>query len=97
MAKARNAGEARQLADIPNIGPAMVEDFRNLGIERPGQLAAKDPYALYERLCAVTGVRHDPCVIDTFISAVRFMEGAPPQPWWHCTPERKRHLATSRR
>jgi hypothetical protein len=41
-------------------------------------------------------VRHDPCVIDTFLSAVRFMEGAPPQPWWHCTPERKRHLATSR-
>src|SRR3546814_5963189 len=59
MTKARNAGEARRLADIPNIGPAMVEDFRNLGIEQPGQLAGKDPYALYERLCAVTGVRHD--------------------------------------
>ena len=97
MAKARNAGEARQLADIPNIGPAMVEDFRNLGIERPAQLAGKDPYVLYERLCAVTGVRHDPCVIDSFISAVRFMEGAPPHSWWHYTPERKRHLAATRR
>lgn len=97
MAKARSAGEARTLADIPNIGPAMVEDFRNIGIERPAQLAGKDPYALYERLCRVTGVRHDPCVIDTFISAVRFMEGAPPRPWWHYTPERKRRAAAGRR
>lgn len=93
MTKASNAGEVRQLADIPNIGPAMVEDFRNLGIERPAQLAGKDPYVLYERLCAVTGVRHDPCVIDTFISAVRFMEGAPPHPWWHYTEVRKQHVA----
>jgi len=96
MAKARSAGEARRLSDIPNIGPAMVEDFRNLGIEQPAQLAGKDPYALYQRLCALTGVRHDPCVIDTFISAVRFMEGAPPHPWWHYTAERKRHFATTR-
>src|SRR3546814_4924843 len=58
MTKARNAGEARRLADIPNIGPAMVEDFRNLGIEQPGQLAGKDPYALYERLCAVRSEEH---------------------------------------
>ena len=96
MAKARSAGEARRLSDIPNIGPAMVEDFRNLGIEQPAQLAGKDPYALYQRLCTLTGVRHDPCVIDTFISAVRFMEGAPPHPWWHYTAERKRHFATTR-
>jgi hypothetical protein len=93
MAKARQAGNVRRLADIPNIGPAMVADFHNLGIERPQQLPGKDPYALYARLCTLTGVRHDPCVIDTFISAVRFMEGAPPHPWWHYTEERKRHLA----
>src|SRR3546814_18055244 len=85
MTKARNAGEARRLADIPNIGPAMVEDFRNLGIEQPGQLAGKDPYALYDRLCSVTGVRHDPRAIDTFISPLRFMNRAPPYPLCHYT------------
>ena len=89
MPKARIAEHARRLADIPNIGPAMVEDFRNLGIEHPRQLAGKDPHALYLRLCEVTGMRHDPCVLDTFISAVRFMEGAPPHPWWHYPAERK--------
>src|SRR3546814_156775 len=113
MTKAGNAGEARRLDDIPNIGPgaggarrraylhtsgpAVGCDLRDRGIEQPGQLAGKDPDDLYERLGAVTGVRHDPGVIDTFISAVRFMEGAPPYPWWHYTPERKRHLAAARR
>lgn len=91
MPKARHAVDARTLADIPNIGPAMVADFRDLGISRPAELVGQDPYALYDRLCRVTGMRHDACVLDTLISAVRFMEGAPPRPWWHYTPERKAH------
>lgn len=89
MGKARHARDAHTIADLPNIGPAMIEDFRNIGIEQPQQLAVKDPYALYDLLCRVTGVRHDPCVLDTFISAVRFMQGAPPHAWWHYTAERK--------
>ena len=88
-------GNLTRLQDIPNIGPAMVRDFRKLGIHAPGDLPGRDPYRLYDELCRVTGVRHDPCVIDTFISAVRFMEGAPPLPWWKYTPERKAHLAGS--
>jgi hypothetical protein len=87
--KARAATEARKLLQIPNIGPAMVADFQLLGITVPAQLAGKDPFRLYTQLCELTRVRHDPCVLDTFISAVRFMEGAPPQPWWHYTAERK--------
>ena len=30
--------------------------------------------------------------LDVFISAVRFMEGAPARAWWHYTKERKRVL-----
>lgn len=88
--KALVAAEALDLRQIPNIGPAMIEDFRALGITRPAQLAKKDAYALYQRLCELTGVRHDPCVLDTFISAVNFMDGEPARPWWHYTAERKR-------
>ena len=33
----------------------------------------------------VTGVVHDPCLCDTFIAAVRFMEGGPSRPWWYYT------------
>lgn len=91
--KAQTAADVARFEDIPNIGPAMTADFRLLGLSDPGALVGRDPYALYDELCERTGVRHDPCVIDTFISAVRFMEGAPPHPWWHYTDERKRHLA----
>ena len=91
--KARIAAEAVRFEDIPNIGPAMTGDFRLLGLADPAALVGRDPYALYDELCERTGVRHDPCVIDTFVSAVRFMEGAPPHPWWHYTAERKAQLA----
>ena len=81
------------LTDLPNIGPAMAEDFRLLGIDQPGQLANRDPFLLYEQLYEITAARHDPCVIDVFISVTRFMSGDEPRPWWAYTEERKQLLA----
>jgi pathogenicity locus Cdd1 protein len=78
------------LEDVPNVGKAVAADLRQLGIRTPQQLAGRDPYALYEKLNRLTGARHDPCLLDTFIAAVRFIDGAPAQPWWHYTAERKR-------
>lgn len=80
------------LTDLPNIGEAMAKDLRLLGIHKPGQLAGKYPFEMYERLCEITGVRHDPCVIDVFISITRFMDGDAPRPWWTYTEERKQLL-----
>ena len=84
------------LQEIPNVGPSIAADLRQLGINEPRKLVGKDPYALYQRLCTLTGARQDPCVIDVFISAVRYMEGAPARPWWHYTKERKRRLLKTR-
>ena len=81
------------LTDLPNIGPAMAEDFRLLGIDQPGQLVGRDPFQLYEQLCQITNSRQDPCVIDVFISVTRFMSGDEPRPWWTYTEERKQRLA----
>jgi len=81
------------LEDLPNIGSAIAADFVRLGIRTPRALAGRDPYALYDELNRVTGTRHDPCLLDTFIAAVRFMDGAPARPWWKYTAERKRTLA----
>ncbi|UOZ09550.1 helix-hairpin-helix domain-containing protein [Amycolatopsis sp. WQ 127309] len=81
-----------ELLKLANIGPAMVRDLSRLGITEPAQLAGRDPVELYERLCATDGRRHDPCVLDTFMSAVDQADGAPPRPWWTYTPERKRLL-----
>ena len=85
--------EIVHLEDIPNIGPAIAADLRQLGITSPDELQGRDPYAMYDDLCRITGQRHDPCLLDTFIAAVRFMEGAPKKPWWKYTAERKRELA----
>jgi hypothetical protein len=84
----------KHLTDLPNVGIAIAGDLRQIGIETPAQLRRRDPYALYERLNRVTGVRHDPCVLDTFISAVDFVGGAPARPWWSYTAARKRALST---
>ncbi|MBS1766456.1 MAG: helix-hairpin-helix domain-containing protein [Acidobacteria bacterium] len=82
--------KVRRLTDLPNVGEAAAADLRRLGITRPAQLAGGDPRALYDRLCVLTGARHDPCVLDVFISIVRFMDGEDPKPWWAYTDERKR-------
>lgn len=93
MHKIRTREDVATLTDIPNVGPATARDLRRLGIEDPEQLRGRDPFQLYDRLCSLTGRRHDPCVIDVFISAVRFIEGAPARPWWEYTPERKARLS----
>ena len=81
--------KVRTLTDLPNIGPAMAKDLRLLGLCHPEQLVGQDPYAMYERLCELTGCRQDPCVIDVFISITRFMAGEQARPWWDYTDERK--------
>jgi hypothetical protein len=88
--------ELTRLEQLPNVGPAVAADFRLLGVSRPQDLLGRDPYALYDELCRVTGQRHDPCLLDTFIATVRFMGGEPARPWWEYTAERKRELAARR-
>ena len=88
--KAARASDAYTLADIPNLGPAMVRDLALIDITKPNDLKGKDAYKLYRKLCTVTGMRQDPCVLDTFMAMVDFMDGAPAWPWWHYTATRKK-------
>jgi hypothetical protein len=80
------------LTDLPNVGKALAQRLRLLGIDQPGQLSERSPMAMYEALCAKTASRHDPCVIDVFISITRFMAGEEARPWWAYTAERKQML-----
>ena len=79
----------KTLTDLPNIGRAMAEDLHLLGIDKPEQLKGRDPYVLHQELSIATGQRQDPCVLDTFISITRFMNGGDALPWWSYTAERK--------
>ncbi|WP_410668422.1 helix-hairpin-helix domain-containing protein [Amycolatopsis sp. cmx-4-68] len=102
LLKLANIGPAmvRDLARLGITEPAQP-GFRGVRVaeppargEAPDVTAGRDPLELYERLCAADDQRHDPCVLDTFMSAVDQADGAPPRPWWTYTPERKRLLGT---
>jgi hypothetical protein len=92
--KAASAAECESLEQLPNIGPALAADLRLIGIHSPRDLRGKDAFVLYQKLCAATGQRQDPCVLDTFMAATDFMRGAPAAPWWHYTPQRKALFGT---
>jgi hypothetical protein len=92
MKKAVAPAEAVCFEQIPNIGPSISADLRRIGLRKPAELRSRDPYAMYRALCQATGTVVDPCVIDVFISATRFMQGEPARPWWAYTAERKATL-----
>ena len=79
--------------DIPNVGKAIEKDFFLIGLKEPIELINKDPYLMYEELCKSTQRKHDPCVIDIFISAIKYMKGEPSKKWWEFTQERKAKMS----
>ena len=87
-----NRHTVSRLEDLPNVGMATAGDFHTIGIDHPQDLIGQDAYRMYDTLCEMTGARHDPCMIDIFLSAVDFMEGGDPRPWWSFTEERKVRL-----
>src|SRR5689334_11125497 len=60
----------RQLKDLRGIGPKMLQDFAQLGVTSVHQLKSTDAQNLYDRMCRISGVRQDPCVLDTYRCAI---------------------------
>lgn len=81
--KAAHPQDCDLLEQMPNIGPALAADLQIVGIHHPADLIGRNAFALYMSLCAATGLQHDVCVLDSFLSICDFMRGAPPTPWWH--------------
>jgi hypothetical protein len=92
---------SRELSDLVSIGPAMLRDFRLLGVTSVAQLAREEPRELYDRLCHITGERQDVCVLDTFKAAVEQARNPnlPPgqRNWWYWSRERKRTSGARRK
>ena len=82
-----------RLEQLPNVGPSLAADLRRLGLAAPADLVGRDAVELYDALCRATGQRHDPCVLDVFLSVVSYAAGEPPRPWWTFTAGRKRMQA----
>lgn len=87
-----NEQSLRELETIPNVGPAIAGDLMRLGISSRDDLVDRDPLEMYETLCTRTGRRQDPCVLDVFMAAVDFANGATARPWWKYTAKRKTML-----
>lgn len=95
--KSPNRETVSRLEELPNIGRAMADYLKAIGIDHPRKLIGKDPFELYEELSTISGKKHDPCVIDVCMSVIRFMEGGDPLPWWSFTDERKKRIAQNQK
>ena len=78
-----------ELTSLMNVGPRIADDLQRLGIRSVEDLRRCQADDLYDRLCELTGMRQDPCVLDTFRSAVDQAKGKPARPWWEYSRERK--------
>lgn len=89
----------RHLLDLRGVGPSIAADLHQLGIFTVDQLAQSDGRELYDRLCALTGVRQDPCVEDTFVCAVAQARNSDlpteQRNWWYWSRLRKRGVPQS--
>ena len=81
-----------ELEDIPNIGKSIAADLRGIGIQQPQQLLTQEPLAIYLKLAARMGKRHDPCVLYTLMAARHFMQSGEKLSWWTFTEQGKKLL-----
>ena len=86
--------DTRRLPDLISVGPAMLRDFKMLGIRSVDQLARQDPQTLYERLGRRARRHQDICVLDVFHAAVA-QANNPRLPaeqcqWWWWSRKRKK-------
>jgi hypothetical protein len=83
----------RKLSDLRSIGPAALKDFKLLGIDRVEDLKKKNSINLYNQLCEITNVRHDPCVIDVFRTAIEQAKDprleSQKKNWWYWSKHRE--------
>jgi hypothetical protein len=86
-----------QLQTLPNVGPATAADLLRLGVTSIDDLSRREPQELYDRISAMDGVRHDPCVLDTYAAAIHAARTGDAVPWWEFSDARKRAEASSSR
>jgi hypothetical protein len=81
-----------RLEDLPNVGQQIAKDLRAIGIGTPAQLRKRAPLAVFNKLKATMGRRHDPCVFYTLLSVKHFFESAESLPWWRFTNQGQAEL-----
>ena len=90
--------EQRQLKDLTSVGPAILADFKLLGIKSVAELKRRSPRRMYDELCRLKSERLDPCCLDVFAATVAQAKD-PSLPieqrhWWFYSKQRKRREKT---
>ncbi|TDW21186.1 helix-hairpin-helix domain-containing protein [Kribbella kalugense] len=80
------------LTSLMNVGAAVAGYLGRADITHVDQLVGRDPFEIYETICERDAVLHDPCLLDTIMSATDQANGNPARPWWSYTPVRKQLL-----
>jgi len=77
----------RELKTIPGVGKAIAEDLWSLGIRRVGDLAGRNPQALYDELRLNAGGKLDRCMLYVLRGAVYYASNVLHDPeklkWWN--------------
>ena len=85
--------DRRELREVISICPAMLRDFKLLGVNSVAELALQKPEELYAKLCRMTGHRQDVCVLDAFRAGVAQARNprlpAEQCQWWYWSRSRK--------
>ena len=83
----RSATIARELQQIPGVGPSIAQDLLDLGVRRIADLRDRDPQAMYESLGAMRGMHIDRCMLYVFRCAVYYASRSRHDPellkWWN--------------
>ena len=82
-----------ELQTIPNVGPAVARKLARVDIASVATCADATARSSSSASARSTRCRHDPCLLDTFVAAVDYANGAPARPWWEYSRERKARAA----
>lgn len=95
LSRARELRGLARFQQLPNVGPSIAADFILLGLRDPADLAGKNGEALYRKMERLTGQPQDPCVLDTFHSAIWHVEHprSKARGWWEWSESRLRRRA----
>jgi hypothetical protein len=81
----------KALRALPGVGPSIARDLYDLGFRKPEDLRGADPEALYERSCALQGIRIDRCLLYVYRCAVHVAEHPDAdetrRKWWNWKDE----------
>lgn len=75
------------LQKIPYVGKETEQDLRLLGFDSIASLKGADPEKMYEKECALKGVKVDRCQLYVYRMAVYYAENETHDPeklkWWN--------------